>query len=87
MKQFHNNGGTGCTNGGYSQPFGHLMNPLPPQPPVVGMVQMANGPKGGPQTMLLGGPGAFGAHIGPMGHTNLSQSTGQAQSVASLQMV
>ena len=50
---------------------------------------MANGgPKGGPQTILLG-PAGFGApHMGPLGHSNLSQNGGgQAQSVASLQMV
>jgi len=59
-------------------------------PPPIGMVQMANGPKGGPQTVLLGpNHGGFGAHIGPLGHSNLavSQNGGQAQSVASLQMV
>ena len=59
--------------------------PVPP----VGMVQMANGPKGGPQTLLLGPNHAgFGSHIGPLGHaTSLSQNGGQAASVASLQMV
>jgi receptor tyrosine kinase-like orphan receptor 1 len=88
LSQHHRNNIGGCTNGGYSQPFGHLMNSHPPQLPPVGMVQMANGPKGGPQTVLLGPNHAgFGTHIGPMGHSSLSQNGGQAQSVASLQMV
>merc|ERR1711953_502492 len=90
QQQHQNNGG--CTNGGYSQPFGHLMgsHASTTGPPPIGMVQMANGPKGGPQTVLLGpNHGGFGAHIGPLGHSNLavSQNGGQAQSVASLQMV
>ena len=92
QQQRLNNGG--CTNNGYSQPFCHLVGNGPtmgnggPVPPV-GMVQMANGPKGGPQTLLLGPNHAgFGSHIGPLGHaTNLSQNGGQAASVASLQMV
>ena len=86
-----NNGGSGCVNGGYSQPFGHLIGSSHHGSAAghVGMVQMANGgPKGGPQTILLG-PAGFGApHMGPLGHSNLSQNGGgQAQSVASLQMV
>ena len=90
QQQHQNNGG--CTNGGYSQPFGHLIGSHASSagPPPIGMVQMANGPKGGPQTVLLGpNHGGFGAHIGPLGHSNLavSQNGGQAQSVASLQMV
>ena len=91
--QQQNNGG--CVNGGYSQPFGHLIGSSHHGSAAghVGMVQMANGgPKGGPQTILLG-PAGFGVgvppHMGPLGHSNLSQNGGggQAQSVASLQMV
>ena len=88
LHQQQQNGG--CTNGGYSQPFGHLIGSSNAGLPPVGMVQMANGgPKGGPQTVLLGpNHAAFGAHIGPLGgHSNLSQNGGQAPSVASLQMV
>ncbi len=80
----------GSLNGGYSQPFGHLLNhpppPPPSHPPPVGMVQMASGPNGAPLTMLYGG------HIGPMGHSSMSSqnnnnNNGQTPSVASLQMV
>ncbi len=82
QKQLQENGG--CTNGGYSQPFGHLnTNPFMGPPPA-GMVQVVNGgPKGGgaPQTVLLGPNAGFGQHLGPLGTQSGSQS------VASLQMV
>ena len=83
----HQQSNGGCVNGGYSQPFGHLMGSHGSTMGPVGMVQMANGgPKGGPQTVLLG-PAGFTA-LGPLGpHSSLSQNGGQAQSVASLQMV
>ena len=77
----------GSLNGGYSQPFGHIIShPPPPPPPTlpppVGIVQMANGPNGAPLTMLYGG------HIGPMGHSSSgSQHNGQNPSVDSLQMI
>jgi receptor tyrosine kinase-like orphan receptor 1 len=75
----------GSLNGGYSQPFGHLLShppPPPSHPPPVGMVQLTNGPNGAPLTMLYGG------HIGPMGLSSAgSQNNGQTPSVASLQMI
>lgn len=87
MQMHTNYGGSGSINGGYSTPFGHLNPPLPLPLPIngsVGMVQMANGPNGGPHTMLVGHSTTFntgnssignssavgggGGHIGPMGH-------------------
>ena len=77
--QQHTYGGSGSINGGYSTPFGHLNPPMShPLPTSVGMVQMANGPNGGPHTMLVGqstftgnssmaNSSVVGGHIGPMG--------------------
>ena len=73
--------GSGSLNGGYSRPFGHLMNPPPPSQPSSqqsGMVQMAHGPNGVPHTMLLQNNGVSFGQNG---------SNGAASSVASLQMV
>ena len=83
---------SGLSNGGYSRPFGHLMNP-PPAPPPVGMVQVANGPNGGPHTVLMSGP--FGQLTAPAanpplpsGSSGVNSNNGQASNnVASLQMV
>ena len=84
----HSQQNGGCVNGGYSQPFGHLLGSHgSTSGGHMGMVQMAS--KAGPQTVLLGPSGFGAAHMGhPLGpHSNLSQNGGQAQSVASLQMV
>lgn len=86
-QQQHQNGG--CTNGGYSTPFSHLITTSNGNGNnQVGMVQMANGPKGGPQTVLLGPnhPGFGATHISPLAVAGLNQNGGQG-SVASLQMV
>ena len=93
MQMQHTYSGSGSINGGYSTPFGHLSNPppinhLPPKNGSVGMVQMANGPNGGPHTMILG-PTTFGGnssmvgnnsvggggHVGPMTHCPASSAS------------
>ncbi len=83
----------GISNGGYSRPFGHLMNSnghqhKQPPPPGAGLVQMAHGPHGGPHTMLLPNNGVFGS-AGASGNAGVGGSAGSngPASVSSLQMV
>ena len=89
QQQLLNKSTSGSLSGGYSRPFGHLLDAapkLPPQP-AAGMVQVASGANGAPQTVLWhqsnGGGGAGGPKTA-MG----AGSNGQASSsIASLQMV
>ena len=89
--QMHNTySGSGSINGGYSTPFGHLNQP-PPKNGSLGMVQMVNGPNGGPHTMLVG-PSTFagnssmgnssvvgGGHVGPMNHCPVTSASNSNQ--------
>ena len=53
QQQLLNKGGSGSLSGGYSQPFGHLLDGKPPPTqPAAGMVQVATGHNGAPQTVL-----------------------------------
>ena len=90
MQMQHTYSGSGSINGGYSTPFGHLnqhtISHPPPKTGSVGMVQMVNGPNGGPHTMLVGATSfagnssmgnnsvVSGGHIGPMSHCPVSSS-------------
>jgi receptor tyrosine kinase-like orphan receptor 1 len=77
---------SGSLSGGYSRPFAHLLGQQqqqhllpPPQQAASGMVQMATGPNGTPQTMLW--------QQKANGSGGVVNGGGQANSVASLQMV
>ena len=74
----HNICGSGSINGGYSTPFNHV-NPTPIFPHQVGMVQMSNGPNGGPHTMLIPSPftngqGSAGLLVAPASSTSAAMS-------------
>ena len=90
MQMQHTYSGSGSINGGYSTPFGHLN--ASQKNGSLGMVQMANGPNGGPHTMLLG-PSTFagnnsignssivgGGHGGTMGYVCPVSSTNNSNS-------
>ncbi len=99
QQQHHQSTGKLSSNGGYSRPFGHLMNPPPPPlPPSASQAAVQVSHVGGAHTVLLatngGGAGANGGASGGAGNNPfLNGAAGAPQggaggaSVASLQMV
>ena len=83
QQQLLNKSASGSLSGGYSRPFGHLLDSAPKPAPAAGMVQVASGPNGAPQTVLW-----HQSNGGAAGGTKTAGSNGQASSsIASLQMV
>ena len=97
MQMQHTYSGSGSINGGHSTPFGHLnpsQHPSQKNASVGHMVQMANGPNGGPHTMLVGATtfvgnssignssvAGGGGHLGPMTHVSSVNSSSQHNNV------